>query len=75
LIKIAPLYHPYKTELKEASDAKELIKKAKQKALTPVVGNMDPLLDALSSIVYNEHAIVSSQHSKKSNRRKKKKKM
>ena len=39
------------TELKKSSDAKDKIQQAKRKAQRPVVGNMDPLLDALTSIV------------------------
>lgn len=39
------------TELKKSSDVKEKIQQAKRKSQRPVVGNMDPLLDALTSIV------------------------
>ena len=37
--------------MKKSGEAKEKIQRAKWKAQTPVVGNMDPLLDALSAIV------------------------
>ena len=38
-------------ELKKSSVAKEKIQRAKEKAQRPVIGNMDPLLDALTSII------------------------
>ncbi|XP_066911661.1 uncharacterized protein [Clytia hemisphaerica] len=61
-------------KLKKSGEAKEKIQRAKQKAQTPVVGNMDPLLDALSAIVdesgINLNASEHETHQKKTKKAK-----